>query len=206
MTQEQKICRFCLSSKNVSINPLISPCNCKGSLEFVHLKCLNRWRRMDIQRNARLCSLCLTNYRFLDAMQMEEIPETHTIPIYFLTYPGIILLLYNYIYSIVLSSSRNPNYDFLQQYYVVSQYSFHFLYFILLYTEWNVFNKDLYWKQLKTVWTPIIVGTHTYMLVLLTNDAYLLGPILSFYMGLYWSTHKRLLQNINAQLTNLQQE
>lgn len=38
-----KICRFCLENSETISNPLIAPCNCKGSIEFLHLKCLFRW-------------------------------------------------------------------------------------------------------------------------------------------------------------------
>ena len=206
MLQERNICRFCLSSKDLSANPLITPCNCKGSLEFVHLKCLNRWRRVDIQRNGRTCSLCLTNYIFLQPMQMERIPDTRGIIVYCLEYPGLVLLFYNYIYAIVLSSYKNPDFFFLQDYYIFSQYVFHFAYFYFFFSEWNVSNRDLYWKQVKTLWTPILFGGHAYMFVLMNQNAYFLGPFLSFYMGLYWYTHKRLLHNVNAQLTHLQDE
>ncbi len=203
MDQDRSLCRFCLSSKNVSANPLISPCNCKGSLEFVHLKCLNRWRRVDLQRNGRMCGLCLTNYIHLQPIQFEVIPETTTIVLYCLDYPGLLLLFYNYIYSIVLSSTHNPDYEFLQTYYIFSQYVFHCVYAYFFYSEWNVANKELYWHQIKTVWTPVVVGTHIYMFVLLQESAFLLGPFLSFYMGLYWVLHKRLLRRMNNQIAQM---
>lgn len=34
-------CRICLAEEGES--PLISPCSCKGTMEFVHLSCLQRW-------------------------------------------------------------------------------------------------------------------------------------------------------------------
>jgi hypothetical protein len=206
MIQDRNICRFCLSSRIGTENPLISPCNCKGSLEFVHLKCLNRWRQIDMQRNGRTCALCLTNYTLWQAIQIEVIPGTNSIVLYCLEYPGLLLLFYNYIYSIALASSRNPNYDFLQEYYIFSQYVFHFVYAFFFYTEWSVANRGLYWKQVKTLWTPTLLGMHIYMFVLLKENAYFLGPLLSFYMGLYWACHKRLLRNINVHLAEIQDQ
>ena len=35
-------CRVCLSESYSSLNPLISPCNCKGSMKYIHLKCLQQ--------------------------------------------------------------------------------------------------------------------------------------------------------------------
>lgn len=41
--KEQKMCRICLSSEQNSIDPLISPCKCSGSMKWIHLDCLRRW-------------------------------------------------------------------------------------------------------------------------------------------------------------------
>lgn len=37
---QEKICHICLSSINKVENPLIKPCGCSGTMEFVHLECL----------------------------------------------------------------------------------------------------------------------------------------------------------------------
>ncbi len=45
-------CRFCLLEEDTSTihkNPLISPCDCKGSLKYVHLDCLTRWQDAVLQ-------------------------------------------------------------------------------------------------------------------------------------------------------------
>ncbi|KAF8819102.1 FHA domain-containing protein [Cardiosporidium cionae] len=68
-------CRICLSNYMEFGNPMVSPCKCKGSMEFVHLKCLRTWMmgRLNIQ-NGNLdatvsffwrtldCELCKTAY------------------------------------------------------------------------------------------------------------------------------------------------
>ena len=37
-------CRICLQEGEFSgENPLISPCNCTGSVKFLHLECLRKW-------------------------------------------------------------------------------------------------------------------------------------------------------------------
>lgn len=38
-----KNCRICFESENEGI--LIKPCNCKGTIAYVHRTCLNNWRR-----------------------------------------------------------------------------------------------------------------------------------------------------------------
>jgi hypothetical protein len=207
MTEGKKICRFCLSSKFTVMNPLISPCNCRGSLEFVHLKCLNRWRRLDVARNGRICSLCLSNYTFDSPYQLELIPETKGIFLYCLKYPGLILMIYNYIYTITLSSARNySDYYFLEDLYRTSHYVFHFTYAVFFYSEWNVVNRNLYWQQLKSIWFLLLLSLHFYMFTLLDKDIFIVGPFLSFYMGLYWKGHIHILESINTHIGQIENE
>ena len=40
----KKTCRICLGDDNIkSQNPIVSPCNCKGSSGDIHIKCLQEW-------------------------------------------------------------------------------------------------------------------------------------------------------------------
>lgn len=50
-------CRICHT--NTINEGLISPCNCKGSLAYVHLSCLERWLN---QSSRSYCELCLYQY------------------------------------------------------------------------------------------------------------------------------------------------
>ena len=40
--QESEVCRICYDSGETD-NPLIAPCKCSGSMQYVHLKCLRKW-------------------------------------------------------------------------------------------------------------------------------------------------------------------
>ena len=37
------ICRICLCDDNDQNNPLINPCNCSGTMKYIHLLCLKQW-------------------------------------------------------------------------------------------------------------------------------------------------------------------
>ena len=34
------LCRICLSEEHIKENPLIHPCNCDGTMKYIHLQCL----------------------------------------------------------------------------------------------------------------------------------------------------------------------
>lgn len=40
---ELPICRICLSDENETLNPLFSPCKCAGTMQYIHLNCLQEW-------------------------------------------------------------------------------------------------------------------------------------------------------------------
>merc|ERR1712194_581922 len=42
---EQSPCRICLLDGSSVEDPLIRPCECKGTIEYVHLACLRHWVR-----------------------------------------------------------------------------------------------------------------------------------------------------------------
>ena len=59
-TPKLQTCRICLES-----GKLITPCNCKGSSEFVHETCLSKW--IISKNNPSLfysCEICLGKIRF----------------------------------------------------------------------------------------------------------------------------------------------
>ena len=41
-------CRVCLRESQSSVNPLVSPCRCAGTMKYIHLKCLQRALRAKI--------------------------------------------------------------------------------------------------------------------------------------------------------------
>ena len=45
-------CRICFMTENTQNNPLISPCDCRGTLKYVHQNCLQHWREDDEERDA----------------------------------------------------------------------------------------------------------------------------------------------------------
>lgn len=131
----------------------------------------------------------------------EQIPQATTITLYYLQYPGLILSLYNYIYVIILSSNKNPalSVDYNHTY-VLSHYIFHGFYFLFFLKEWNVVHQARYLRLVKRPIVAFFIVTHVYLFSLLHHETFLVGPILSFYMGFYWHLHIKFLQLINDSL------
>ncbi|KAH8835729.1 hypothetical protein DL96DRAFT_1666390 [Flagelloscypha sp. PMI_526] len=68
--EDIKRCRICLASEN-EIDPdedlgrMIRPCLCKGSIQYVHVKCLEQWRKSSPNNDSFFrCPQCHYAYRF----------------------------------------------------------------------------------------------------------------------------------------------
>jgi RING-variant domain/FHA domain len=79
--REQFACRICLNDENTEENPLITPCNCAGSMGWIHLECLQKWLNSKVAsrdyNNATCyswksleCELC--KFKYPDRIKVEE--------------------------------------------------------------------------------------------------------------------------------------
>lgn len=94
--QEDNFCRICYSDVNPFTNAkdLISPCNCVGSVKFVHYTCLKMWRMKGKRfSDIRKCEQCQGYYN----IRGEKAP--HSILVSSLT---ILIVLFAYSLSTIL--------------------------------------------------------------------------------------------------------
>jgi E3 ubiquitin-protein ligase DOA10 len=83
-TDSDAVCRICWGGDDdvienpddpTDINPLISPCQCTGTMGNIHLKCLRGWLQTKVQRKVHKkqvvlkfkkldCELCKVNFPF----------------------------------------------------------------------------------------------------------------------------------------------
>ncbi|KAF9015083.1 hypothetical protein BDQ17DRAFT_1340459 [Cyathus striatus] len=64
---EEKQCRICFDGLEAQseFGRLIRPCLCKGSISYVHVKCLQKWRNTSSSKSAFFaCPQCHYRYRF----------------------------------------------------------------------------------------------------------------------------------------------
>ncbi|SOV18148.1 conserved protein, unknown function [Plasmodium sp. gorilla clade G2] len=83
-------CRICLIEGNQENDPLICPCDCKGSIKYAHLMCLRKWINGRLNLNDQLfsgsvfikdicCELCKSKYP-KSIKQNEELVQLVKIP------------------------------------------------------------------------------------------------------------------------------
>ncbi|KAI8143308.1 hypothetical protein BJV82DRAFT_612278 [Fennellomyces sp. T-0311] len=62
-SDDERTCRICGDGEEDQENALIRPCKCKGSMMYIHIDCLNRWRAMSPRQESHVqCDLCHYHY------------------------------------------------------------------------------------------------------------------------------------------------
>ncbi|XP_028674300.2 probable E3 ubiquitin-protein ligase MARCHF10 [Erpetoichthys calabaricus] len=80
---EGDLCRICQSGVGTPSNPLLKPCKCTGSLQYVHHDCLKQWLQTKIKSGAELsavqtCELCKENLNLdLNEFDVTEYYQKH---------------------------------------------------------------------------------------------------------------------------------
>ncbi|XP_005858666.1 PREDICTED: probable E3 ubiquitin-protein ligase MARCH10 isoform X2 [Myotis brandtii] len=81
--EEGDLCRICQIAGGSPTNPLLEPCGCVGSLQFVHQECLKKWLKVKITSGANLgavktCEMCKQGLLVdLDDFNMTEFYQKH---------------------------------------------------------------------------------------------------------------------------------
>uniref|UniRef100_A0A8D2ASB5 RING-type E3 ubiquitin transferase n=1 Tax=Sciurus vulgaris TaxID=55149 RepID=A0A8D2ASB5_SCIVU len=81
--EEGDLCRICQIAGGSPTNPLLEPCGCVGSLQFVHQECLKKWLKVKITSGADLgavktCEMCKQGLLInLDDLNLTEFYQKH---------------------------------------------------------------------------------------------------------------------------------
>lgn len=159
-------CRFCLQDDE--IKSLINPCLCKGSAEFVHSECIEKWRGSDKESSQyNYCPVCKSKYNTSLVIILEDIPnyESSTIIRIFLhpfLIPAFFLLHYSLIFMqmpTARQSDLNMN-IFNSRTFLLSQFFCMGMYFGVYINLFKaVENKHRYLKHSSEfMWVPITHG------------------------------------------------
>ncbi|PPQ92676.1 hypothetical protein CVT25_013983 [Psilocybe cyanescens] len=122
MSEQEKQCRICLDGVEAEeeLGRLIRPCLCKGSISYVHVKCLERWRKSSPSKSAFFaCPQCRYHYRFA----RTRIVGLATNPIIVGGISGllftIIVMMASFITSLLMPAFEEPT-EYSESYFYIS--------------------------------------------------------------------------------------
>ena len=177
MSEEKNECRICFDIGTAN-DPLITPCDCKGTSAYIHKSCLNNWRQFNIGAPAwERCMECRGKYTFYSKYPTEKFfyNELSKLPLLYFAesvagFSGTLLIWCiesnnNYLAIRMLNLGQNEKYSYIIKdiredpylpqmfYYGYSfflQSIFFHIYFLynLLY---HVKRKNIFFKKIKPV-------------------------------------------------------
>lgn len=191
--QDKPICRFCLEPQEAKGNPLVDPCACKGSIRFVHVFCLDRWRRIDPGKNGEICLLCFTPYSNLQST-LEVVPGT-TFFVFLLRNPCFLWcgVSYGCLLHFMAVPKTHPL-DLYEHY----MYGFQILYALLFVLHWRVKQNEVYWQAWPIHYRLVLFCLYFACNVGIWNHEFVSVLPLLLLMGSSWSRHCVILEQINA--------
>lgn len=195
---EPALCRFCLAERSDARNPFLTPCECKGSVEYVHLYCLNRWRNKNTERNYTYCSLCKAAYNIPPEYSLEHLPEKRIFFIV-LDYPICINFLMNYVWLLWAGLIQSSSPETIESYFQC-QMVFKTYYFLSMAFSFRVMKKQRYYnawyKESRILFFPfygLLIG-----FVWFSQNPFL-WFIPSLYSIMFWHIHTTILREMNEE-------
>ncbi|MGH0191818.1 UNVERIFIED_CONTAM: hypothetical protein FKN15_076937 [Acipenser sinensis] len=82
--EEGDLCRICQMGEGSPSNPLIEPCKCTGSLQYVHQECMKKWLQSKINSGSNLeaittCELCKQELHLhIENFDIDELYRTRS--------------------------------------------------------------------------------------------------------------------------------
>ena len=119
---EKKQCRICFEN-DTKAKPLMAPCNCKGSIKYVHQECLKKWIIILNKNPGKyLCDICKSplNVKIKSKLILSCKNLKYEI-IKILSFPFIFLAVTGMIYLIMLFFSQrkiNPKVTFMNKVFI----------------------------------------------------------------------------------------
>ena len=194
-------CRFCLETGESAADPLLTPCECKGSVEFVHRNCLRRWASLEPSTNGRICTLCRSPFR-IEVLPRLEVATGPGYEHFILTHFTIASIGYHYLVLALYSTSTNSS--IAEAFYsscLFAQLISHAVYGGMVYHLWSVVNRQMYWELFKDSQIPQVAAFHTILLVMcIATKNGLYGSCIHILWNIYWREHLQLLREVNQRL------
>ena len=182
-------CRFCLEEADKPDNPLLEPCNCKGTARFIHSLCLNRWIATNPTENGYRCNVCLGEFDLPDSDFFEVIPRNKRLSVLFLEnihYVG------GTIHAVALVLPYQPNHFYIGG-------VLHTTYILAAVSNMRINNIKIYWHAFLRSRALAVVLLHLYFAFRVNAINPLLWCIYVYMLdSSFWRHHVAILRQINT--------
>jgi E3 ubiquitin-protein ligase DOA10 len=184
----------------VHSNPLISPCECRGTSQYVHYSCFLRWISIAPETKKSLCPVCNTRYTLNPLEDLEYIPEEVPRSINYSSNPIATVGMLHYGYILIISKFRNLTYDDACVVYIGLQYIYHMSWYYIFTRNTHIKKKVLYIQTAmlsNSGILPVLHFTAAILTIFFPQSCFIVGPILGLIFQFHWANHVSILKEMN---------
>jgi hypothetical protein len=193
---DEPVCRFCLDEGGTLRNPLLLPCECKGSIAYVHKVCLGKWNRLDTFHDG-ICMLCKTEYhRYIYVFEL--IPSPLILQRLIVENPLYMNTLIHTLHFYIVRPAPEEILPFVYR----SHCIFYALYTLVFAYNFSVNDREAYWQRLCGRKIFLLPLAHLYLFLLLPYPVSL--GIIDTTVFIYWLFHKETLISMNREMLGLE--
>ncbi len=182
-------CRFCLEEAETSENPLIEPCNCKGTARFIHTICINRWIATNPTENGYCCNVCLGEFDLPVSEFFEVIPRNRRLTVLFLEnihYVG------GAIHAVAVILSYPSNHLYIAA-------LMHTGYILAATSNIRINNVKIYWSVFLKSRAPAVIFLYIYFCCRISAIHPLLWCLYTYILdNTFWKHHVTILRQVNT--------
>jgi len=175
---------------------MISPCRCRGTIQYIHLACLRRWivEEGRIHEDRLTCTLCRSPFVLF---HLERIyPRTGCVS-YILYNPLAFSILVQYIFLLYGIHDSTPAFNRFKS----SQIFIHSIYALVYALYCRVNNRELYGQIVVQRGSYIYPILHIYALwSFLVRESMVMAFATNFLITICWYEHQHILRSINTML------
>ena len=196
-------CRFCFESNSPKKNPLISPCQCKGTAKYVHRDCLLKWQaNTTVDAHRFVCQSCQAPY-ILPTGEFEKIPILSATPYAFLS-PNVFLITLH-VCSLFLSLFRTRSLPLSYSIIIISTLVYGTLYGVQFLQVKQKFRYIRFWvlnrsRDQSTMKPMMFVFILTLSVCVYPGFPYLSSLIYCYVLSKIFQVHRDVLLDINQRL------
>jgi hypothetical protein len=194
-------CRICLETGNA----LINPCSCKGSAEYVHTSCLEKWRGLDKDlKKHTYCDVCNSKYNTNLVFCIESIPDyNNSATIKFFINPFFVSGATYVLFLFILLCTGGKDEVELKRLFLTLEYFITGSYFGLYINLFSVVNKK--YRYLIHINKSLILLPVSHIFVLSFSNSYpvpasILNHII---LSQYLFSHIRILNSMNQEYVRI---
>jgi hypothetical protein len=187
-------CRICLESDY----NLISPCLCKGSVEFIHSTCLEKWRGLDSDlKKYAYCDICNSKYDTNLVLSTELIPDYNNSTVFrFFINPFLVSGAIYLLFVIILLSSETDRL-MLKQVFILLEYIISASYFGLYINLFRVVrNKRRYFLHIKSN-VLLLPVSQIFVYFAMNSNPIPISLLNHFILSQYLFLHSKILKSMN---------